>query len=132
MSKRPPVQSMGEVSMMKRFWIGLVMVLLVLGSVGYVYADRLTGVHNLQITDSNITPAQIIVKENDVVKIKVTNKGTKKHNLVIPDYYIFTQNLNIGETTDAEFTANQKGQFPYYSDTPGSPEPGIKGMLIVK
>ncbi|MGZ4113028.1 MAG: cupredoxin domain-containing protein [Tumebacillaceae bacterium] len=117
---------------MKRFWIGFAAVLMVLGSVGYVYADRLTGVHNVQLTDQSITPAQIIVQENDVVKILVVNKGTKKHNLVIPDYSIFTQNLNVGEKTDAEFTANKKGQFPYYSDAPGSPDPGLQGMLIVK
>lgn len=99
--------------------------------VGYVYAEK-RSVTNIVITDSGMEPNAVMAKVDTSMKIHVTNRGKKKHNLVIPDYYIFTHNLNSGESTDLEFKLNKKGVFYYFSDTPGTREPGLEGKLTVE
>lgn len=110
--------------------VGLVAVVSGAG-VGYVYAEK-RSVTNIVITDTGMQPSTVTGKVDTSIKIHVTNKGKKKHNLVIPDYYIFTHNLNSGESTDIEFKLNKKGSFSYFSDTPGTPEPGLEGKLTVE
>jgi plastocyanin len=88
---------------------------------------------NLTITlrDGAIEPATFQASKGNMVHIHVINQGKGRHNLVIPDFYIFTQNLNAGETVDASFKPDKLGDFPYYSDKGGKPELGIRGTLTV-
>ncbi|OFW75239.1 MAG: hypothetical protein A2201_01950 [Alicyclobacillus sp. RIFOXYA1_FULL_53_8] len=83
------------------------------------------------LQDSSIRPTQIVTTKDEVVSLTVVNQGKKVHNLVIPDFYIFTQNLNPGERVKVSFTPDKIGAFPYYSDTGGKPEPGMRGTMRV-
>lgn len=88
---------------------------------------------NLQVRlqDAGISPASFSAQSGAKVNITVINQGKKVHNLVIPDFYIFTQNLNPGEQVKVSFTPDKIGAFPYYSDTGGQPEPGLQGTIRV-
>jgi len=116
---------------MKKWLIVLFGLVVLVSGATYVLAER-SNVHTITITDAGFQPTKITVKQNTVLKITVVNKGTKKHNLTIPAYFIFTHNLNVGESTDVEFTVNKTGNFPYLSDTPGQPEAGLQGTLTVE
>ncbi|MCL6515485.1 cupredoxin domain-containing protein [Alicyclobacillus sp.] len=89
---------------------------------------------SVQVTlrDTGIEPSSITATYNQPVHLTVVNAGTRTHNLVIPDFYIFTPNLAPGERTTATFTPDKRGSFPYYSDTGGRPEPGLRGTITVR
>lgn len=86
---------------------------------------------NVTLRDGAIQPPQITAQEHKDLRIEVENQGTKVHNFVIPDFYIFTSNLAPGEETSVEFKPAKAGTFQYYSDKNGIPEPGMKGTLVV-
>lgn len=88
----------------------------------------------IQITlrDGSISPAQFTASKGELVQLRITNRGTRTHNFVIPAFFIFTQNLNPGEGVSASFRPDKTGSFPYYSDTGGQPEPGMRGTLTVQ
>lgn len=81
--------------------------------------------------DTFVEPARISAKKGTPVSLRIVNAGGKTHNLVIPAFYIFTQNLRPGETATASFTPDKTGAYSYYSDTGGKPESGIQGTLVV-
>ncbi|GMA58606.1 plastocyanin [Alicyclobacillus sacchari] len=87
----------------------------------------------IQVTlrDGQILPSAIDVDKGTTVQISVRNEGTQVHNFVIPDFYIFTQNLNPGESVDVSFVPDKTGHFRYYSDRQGVPEPGMQGTMTV-
>lgn len=85
----------------------------------------------IKLHDNRITPKNFSVKKGDLVELEVTNQGSKQHNLVIPAFYIFTQNLQPGANVRASFRPDKTGSFPYYSDTGGKPEPGMAGTMTV-
>jgi len=85
----------------------------------------------VSLQDSSIRPTQIVTAKGEVVSLTVVNQGKKVHNFVVPDFYIFTQNLNPGEQVKLSFTPDKTGAFPYYSDTGGKPEPGVRGTMRV-
>lgn len=86
----------------------------------------------VDITDSQMRPAALSATKDEPLALEIVNRGQKMHNFVIPDFYIFTQNLKPGETVHVQFTPDKTGKFPYYSDTGGNPEPGIRGSLAVR
>jgi uncharacterized cupredoxin-like copper-binding protein len=88
--------------------------------------------YTITITDTGFHPTTIHGTTGSSVKIHVKNQGRNVHNFIIPAYYIFSPNLRAGESTDIEFTPDKKGTFPYYSDAPGTKEPGFIGNLIVR
>lgn len=83
------------------------------------------------LRDGRITPGFMSARLNERVDLTVVNAGQRVHNLVIPDFYIFTPNLNPGEQVSVSFTPDKTGSFPYYSDTGGRPERGMQGTLRV-
>ncbi|MCL6549162.1 MAG: cupredoxin domain-containing protein, partial [Alicyclobacillus sp.] len=83
------------------------------------------------LQDGSITPSFVSAKVNQPLRITVVNSGQRAHNLVIPDFYIFTHNLYPGEQVTVSFTPTRTGAFPYYSDAGGKPEPGMQGTLQV-
>lgn len=85
----------------------------------------------ITLHDQGISPSTFTAKKGELVQIDAVNSGTQVHNLVIPAFYIFTQNLQPGENVHASFRPDKTGRFPYYSDTGGKPEPSIKGTMTV-
>ncbi len=83
------------------------------------------------LNDSGITPRSIQAVKGETLHIEVVNQGQRAHNFVIPEMYIFTQNLAPGELTNVSFVPDKLGRFNYYSDTGGKPEPGLSGFLTV-
>jgi hypothetical protein len=94
-------------------------------------AQAQVSVH-VTLRDTGIDPPQFTGRLNQPVNLTIVNRGTKTHNLVIPDFYIFTPNLAPGGRTTASFTPDRRGTFPYYSDAGGRPEPGLRGTLTVR
>lgn len=84
------------------------------------------------LRDAGISPKEIGVTKGETLRIQVMNRGNKVHNLVIPDMYIFTQNLAPNASTTVSFVPDKTGRFNYYSDTGGRPEPGLQGILTVR
>ncbi len=83
------------------------------------------------LTDSGISPSEIEAVKGSALHIEVKNAGQKTHNFVIPDMYVFSQNLAPGSSTSISFSPDKVGNFSYYSDTGGRPEPGLAGTLVV-
>jgi plastocyanin len=87
--------------------------------------------YRVSIDDQAMHPDTLRAHVNQRVHIDIVNRGSRVHNFVLPRFYIFTQNLQPGQSTSAEFTPDKVGQFRYYSDTGGRPETGIAGTLRV-
>ncbi|WCK53972.1 cupredoxin domain-containing protein [Aneurinibacillus sp. Ricciae_BoGa-3] len=85
----------------------------------------------IAITAAGFSPNKLVYRQGGTVSLSVHNIDSKTHNFIIRDYYIFSRDLKPGEVTTMEFKAVKKGTFPIISDTPGFPEPGYKGELIV-
>jgi plastocyanin len=88
--------------------------------------------YEITLQDGGISPAAMSARLHETVQIHVTNQGSKSHNLVIKDFYIFTQDLKPSEDVSLSFAPDKKGTFQYYSDTGGKPEPGMRGQLRVQ
>ncbi|MCL6444817.1 MAG: cupredoxin domain-containing protein [Alicyclobacillus sp.] len=101
---------------------------LFLSSWGTVHAATI----QVTLTDTSIRPATMTVTKGETVNLNVVNRGGKTHNLVIPAFYIFTPNLPAGDSVSASFSPDKQGSFPYYSDTGGKPEPGLRGTIHVR
>jgi cytochrome c oxidase subunit II len=75
-------------------------------------------------------PATLTVNKGDHVLINVTTEDTK-HGFAIDEFRI-KQDINPGEKTVIEFTADKSGVFTYYcSIFCGSGHGDMKGRLIV-
>lgn len=94
-----------------------------------------TGVVTVTMTDGGYEPAELTVKLGDEVRIYLKNNGARLHNLVIPQFSVATSNMGPGADNYIEFTANIKGEFPFFSDAlnpAGQAEPGFRGILKVE
>lgn len=91
-----------------------------------------TGIVQVTVTDTGYEPAEIATTVGGRVKIHLINRGSKEHTITIPRWGVFSRNLAPGEENYIEFTAGEKGIWPYFSDAPGEPEPGIAGHLKVE
>lgn len=98
------------------------------------YPASLAFAQNVQVTlrDGSIEPSQIEATKGQPVHVFVRNQGTNVHNFVVPDFYVFTQNLQPGESVNVSFTPDKTGTYPYYSDKKGVPEPGMEGQLQIR
>lgn len=116
---------------MKRSQAALVgLCMLGTATLGSVAANAMTT--TVIIRDAGMTPSVLTAQKGEKVDLAIRNQGTKTHNFVLPDFYIFTQNLSAGETVTVQFTPDKTGTFAYYSDAIGKPEPGIRGSLTVR
>jgi FtsP/CotA-like multicopper oxidase with cupredoxin domain len=95
-------------------------------------AERQQGVTAVTVTDRGFQPTQVRVVYGTRVKIYLTNRGKSEHNMVIPRFGIVTSPLTQGGDTYIEFTASERGHWPFFSDAPGTPERGLAGELIVE
>lgn len=117
-----------------RFRLGITLMTLAIVSCvafqsGYEIDAQTDTVH---IRDKSLAPVQLIAVKGESVHLTIVNEGKQVHNFVIPDFYIFTQNMQPGERVQVGFTPDKTGAFPFYSDTGGEPEPGISGTLRVR
>ncbi|WP_067619388.1 cupredoxin domain-containing protein [Alicyclobacillus acidiphilus] len=83
------------------------------------------------LQDGRISPTHLTATKGVKVEISIQNKGAQIHNFVIPDFYIFTHNLQPGERTSVSFVPDKTGAFSFYSDRQGVPEPGMQGTMTV-
>lgn len=113
--------------MRRRYWI--------LAGIGAMLTARTVAYAQtsvqVEIRDRGMVPNVIAAKKGSEVKIHIVNHGGKQHNFVIPEFYIFTQNLNPNEDVNVAFTPDKTGHFDFYSDTGGKPEQGLTGKLHV-
>jgi cytochrome c oxidase subunit 2 len=90
--------------------------------------------HEITIQASNwkFEPSEVRVREGERVKIMLQGvSGT--HAIAIPELGVKSETVNAGETTQVEFTATQKGTFPFKcSFFCGEGHADMKGALIVE
>ncbi|HTK04286.1 MAG TPA: cupredoxin domain-containing protein [Candidatus Eisenbacteria bacterium] len=95
------------------------------GTVGAVHEVRITA------TQFSFEPAEVRVKQGERVKLIVESKDTT-HGLAIPAFNV-NMTLEANKVMTAEFTADQKGTFPFFCSVfCGSGHGGMKGSLIVE
>jgi len=85
----------------------------------------------IMITPVGFLPKQIKYKKGDRVSLRIVNIDKRTHNFVIRDLRIFSANLGPNETTSVSFTASKEGSYSYISNSPGYPEIGYQGQLLV-
>ncbi|GMA62284.1 cupredoxin domain-containing protein [Alicyclobacillus fastidiosus] len=80
-----------------------------------------TFAQTVQVTlhDGSIEPAVIQSTKGQEVRVFIQNRGTTVHNFVVPNFYVFTQNLQPGGQVNVKFTPDKTGTFPFYSDKKG-------------
>jgi plastocyanin len=95
-------------------------------------AEEAGGALEVRVSDAGFQPSQVRAAYGSRVKIYLLNTGIREHNIVIPRFGIVTQPLVQGGDTYIEFTASEKGRWPFFSDGPGAHERGLDGVLIVE
>ncbi|MBX5437374.1 MAG: cupredoxin domain-containing protein [Alicyclobacillaceae bacterium] len=91
---------------------------------------RLVTTH-IVITDHGFRPKRVMAVINQPIHIVVVNKGSRVHQFSIPRYYIFTENLKPGQSSDIRFSPWQPGRFDMTSDPSGQNRPEFRGEFIV-
>jgi plastocyanin len=111
-------------------------VLLLGGSLWFSQEGRISiptsGQIKIEIHKDGFKPAQLNYKEGEEISLYVINKDNVVHNFIVPEFRIFSANLEPGETTTLSFQAIKKGEFGYFSDAPGFPEPDYIGEMRVE
>jgi uncharacterized cupredoxin-like copper-binding protein len=83
-----------------------------------------------------LDPGRLEVREDQRVRLVVTNGGEVPHNLVIEGLDVATETLGAGESTEVEFVAQEKGEYVMYcavgGDGPtGHRAQGMSGTFVV-
>lgn len=125
---------------MKKKWLLIPTILILLNVTVFVFKgyssdstqQNVQGTTIITINNNGFSPNTISVNKDDTVSLMIHNIDNKKHNFVLRDLFIFTHNLEPGETTTVKFKAYKQGTFTFVSDTPGQPEQGYKGSFVVK
>jgi plastocyanin len=97
--------------------------------------EQMAGLPDVQkvcITDSGFEPKQLQTTVGGKVRIHLVNESGGEHNLIINRFGIVTRTLAPGEENFIEFTADEKGTWPFLSDAPGEVEPAFGGILKVE
>lgn len=90
------------------------------------------GIVTLTMTESGFSPSLLKVSIGDRVKIYLKNRDQREHNLVIERFGIVTSAMAPQAENYVEFTANEKGEWPFFSDAPGQVEEPFRGRLKVE
>jgi uncharacterized cupredoxin-like copper-binding protein len=91
-----------------------------------------TGVVHMTVTDHGFEPRVLAAPIGGAVKVHLRNTGSQPHNFMLPRFGIVTQSLAPGAENYIEFPASQKGDWAFFSDSPGQEEPGLAGSLKVE
>ncbi|HYG57012.1 MAG TPA: cupredoxin domain-containing protein [Symbiobacteriaceae bacterium] len=91
-----------------------------------------TGVVTLTMTERGFVPNRLTTTVGGRVKIYLRNEDRQEHNLVIDRFGVVTRTMPPGNENYVEFTANEKGEWPFVSDAPGPVEEQFRGVLKVE
>ncbi|MFD2370466.1 cupredoxin domain-containing protein [Brevibacillus sp. GCM10020057] len=86
----------------------------------------------ITISSAGFLPNRISVREGEVVSLMIVNTDTRPHNLSIRDLNVSSSELKPTQSTMLQFSAEKKGQFTFVSDSPGYPETGYLGLLVIE
>lgn len=116
----------------------LIALSLILGLLGIHHQYRITAspaavqrVQTITISNAGFLPNKLTARKGEVISLTVINTDIRPHNLVIRDLQVSSIDLKPSQSTTLQFSVDQEGQFPFVSDTPGYPETGYQGVLIV-
>ena len=73
---------------------------------------------------------EIKIRKGQTVKITLTN-SRGFHDFVIDELNVASKKINVGETTQFEFTTNESGEFEFYCSVGSHRVEGMVGKLIV-
>ncbi len=88
-------------------------------------------------TEFSFAPADITVTQGQPVHFTFTNAGKYPHNVKIElpgqsiEKILFDNNLQAGETAEADFTFNTPGDWDMYCPVDSHEAKGMKGMIHV-
>lgn len=84
------------------------------------------------ISSAGFLPNRISVREGERVTLMVVNTDTRPHNLAIRELHVSSTELKPTQSTMLQFAAEKKGQFSFVSDSPGYPETGYQGVIVIE
>ncbi|CAM5782126.1 MULTISPECIES: cupredoxin domain-containing protein [Brevibacillus] len=98
-----------------------------------LYASPVTAqrVQTVTISNAGFLPNKLSVNKGETVSLMIVNTDIRPHNLVIRELNVQSSDLKPNQSATLQFLAEQEGQFPFISNTPGYPEIGYQGTLIV-
>lgn len=91
-----------------------------------------TGIVHMAVSEQGFLPPLLKVKEGDRVRIYLRNTGSREHNLILPRFGIAAGVMPPGGENYIEFTASERGRWPFFSDASGREEAGLVGTLVVE
>lgn len=95
----------------------------------YAAASR---TQTVTISSAGFLPNRLAIREGELVSLMIVNTDTRPHNLAIRELNLASTELKPTQSTMLQFPANKKGQFSFVSDSPGYPETGYQGTLIIE
>jgi len=84
------------------------------------------------ISSAGFLPNRISAREGEHVSLMVVNTDTRPHNLSIRELNVSSTELKPTQSAMLQFAAEKKGRFSFVSDSPGYPETGFQGLLIIE
>lgn len=116
------------------FALALILGLLALHSQYRLQASSIAEqrVQNVTITNAGFLPARLIYQRGEQVSLTIINADNRPHNFVIQDLQVHSPNLKPNESTTLQFLAEKEGTFSFVSDSPGHPEAGFRGDLVIE
>lgn len=87
---------------------------------------------HMRITDQGFAPPVITTTVGGRVRIHLRNGSSRAQNLSIPRFGIYSRSMDPGDENYIEFTASQKGDWPFFSDPTEGAEPLATGRLQVE
>lgn len=97
---------------------------------GSVKTFALTGENFRFVMDGQEAPI-LRVKQGDTVRIEFSSTQGF-HDWVVDEFNAATGKVNEGQSTSAEFVADEKGSFEYYCSVGQHRVQGMKGILVVE
>lgn len=82
--------------------------------------------------DDQYQPRSINVKKGDFIIIEIINAGKKPHSFAIDDLGIRSRVFGPRESGSIEFSANQTGNFTFYSYYADDKQSGLQGTLTIQ
>ncbi|WP_035299464.1 cupredoxin domain-containing protein [Brevibacillus thermoruber] len=88
-------------------------------------------VQTVTIASAGFLPNRLVFHQGETVSLTIVNADTRPHNLVIRELNVSSADLKPSQSATLQFAASKKGRYPFVSDTPGYPEIGYQGLLII-
>lgn len=91
-----------------------------------------TGVVRVVITDAGFEPPLLTIQIGGRVKIHLKNEASREQNFLLPRFGVVTSSLAVGGENYIEFTANEKGEWAFFSDQVQEGAKSLTGILKVE